>query len=104
MIRQSQDQLAQRILQIQAENISDQSHVPFGHHGVAGNRASQYSAHFKVSDVNKRRKGPDGYTYELEWSPDGSSAPITQAWLIRYQHASKEEGDGGKCLGPRMGP
>lgn len=66
----------------QAENISDQSHVPFGHHGVAGNRQSQWAAHFRVWDINKRRPGPDGYTYELEWSPDGFNPPITQVCCL----------------------
>ncbi|KAK9792055.1 hypothetical protein WJX73_008202 [Symbiochloris irregularis] len=64
---------------ILAENISDQSHVPFGHHGVAGNRESKWATHFKIWDVNKRQTWPDGYTYELEWSPDGINPPIQQA-------------------------
>eukprot|EP00884_Botryococcus_braunii_P002002 jgi/Botrbrau1/11802/Bobra.0224s0008.2 len=63
---------------IMVENISDQSHVPFAHHGVGGSRASKWAAHFQVSNVNKGWDGEDGYTYDLEWSPDGINPPIKQ--------------------------
>ena len=55
-----------------------QSHVPFAHHGVANNRTSPWAAHFVVSNVNKDQDGPDGYTYDLEWSPDAINPPINQ--------------------------
>lgn len=63
---------------IMVENLGDQSHVPFAHHGVAGNRTSEWASHFKLSNVNKALDQPDGYTYDLEWSPDGMKAPYTQ--------------------------
>jgi len=55
-----------------------QSHVPFAHHGVANNRTSPWAAHFVVSNVNKELAGADGYTYDLEWSPDAINPPINQ--------------------------
>lgn len=41
-------------------------------------RTSEWATHFKLSNVNKALKQPDGYTYDLEWSPDGMKAPTTQ--------------------------
>ncbi len=55
-----------------------QSHVPFAHHGVANNRTSPWAAHFVVSNVTKELAGADGYTYDLEWSPDAINPPINQ--------------------------
>lgn len=63
---------------IVVENIGDQSHVPFAHHGVAGNRESNWANHFKLSAVNRDLKRADGYTYDLEWSPSGFKAPSLQ--------------------------
>jgi hypothetical protein len=31
-----------------------------------------------VTNVNKDLKGADGYTYDLEWSPDAINPPIKQ--------------------------
>ena len=55
-----------------------QSHVPFAHHGVANNRTSPWAAHFAVTNVNGALEGADGYTYDLEWSPDAINPPIRQ--------------------------
>lgn len=55
-----------------------QSHVPFAHHGVANNRTSPWAAHFAVTNVNGALEGRDGYTYDLEWSPDAINPPIRQ--------------------------
>ncbi|DBA75020.1 TPA: hypothetical protein ACH3X1_010361 [Trebouxia sp. C0004] len=63
---------------IVVENIGDQSHVPFAHHGVAGSRTSDWANHFKLSAVNRDLKQTDGYTYDLEWSPSGVNAPSLQ--------------------------
>lgn len=63
---------------IVVENIGDQSHVPFAHHGVAGSRTSDWANHFKLSAVNRDLKQTDGYTYDLEWSPSGFKAPSLQ--------------------------
>ncbi|KAK9814221.1 hypothetical protein WJX72_002503 [[Myrmecia] bisecta] len=63
---------------VMMENISDQSHVPFAHHGVANNRTQPWASHFKVTNVNKELVRKDGYTFDLEWSPDGINPPIAQ--------------------------
>ncbi|KAK9835403.1 hypothetical protein WJX81_007403 [Elliptochloris bilobata] len=60
------------------ENISDQSHVPFAHHGVANNRTSPWAAHFAVTNVKGDLGSADGYMYDLEWSPDAINPPIRQ--------------------------
>ncbi|CAL8465289.1 g4824 [Coccomyxa elongata] len=60
------------------ENISDQSHVPFAHNGVAYKRASQWANHFEVTNLNKDKGPGDAYTYDLEWSPDAIKPPIHQ--------------------------
>lgn len=41
-------------------------------------RKSPWSSHFVISNVNKRLAGKDGYTYDLEWSPDFINPPIKQ--------------------------
>ncbi|KAI8475277.1 MAG: Rieske-domain-containing protein [Monoraphidium minutum] len=84
---------------ILVENISDQSHVPWAHHGVAHSRASPYSSHFVVSDVNRDlAPGEDGYSFRLQWSPDARSPPIDQ--IVKFTPPGHleyvTEGEGGK--------
>ncbi|KIY98519.1 pheophorbide a oxygenase [Monoraphidium neglectum] len=64
---------------IMVENTSDQSHVPWAHHGVAHSRASPYATHFVVSHLNEDiEPGHEGFSYRLEWSPSAVKPPTTQ--------------------------
>lgn len=41
-------------------------------------RASQWANHFEVTNINKDLGELEGYTYDLEWSPDAIKPPIKQ--------------------------
>jgi len=70
---------------IMVENLMDQSHVPFAHTNVASKRDSPRAAHFTVSRVGAAvaAEGADGVSFDLEWSPDAASPPVTQRVRFR---------------------
>jgi hypothetical protein len=41
-------------------------------------RASQWANHFEVTNINTDLGNAEGYTYDLEWSPDAIKPPIKQ--------------------------
>ncbi|KAK9814616.1 hypothetical protein WJX72_008759 [[Myrmecia] bisecta] len=61
---------------VMLENLSDQSHVPFAHHGVANRRDNPWANHYKIRNVNAGCACQDGFTFDLEWSPDGQQPPV----------------------------
>ncbi|KAK9840097.1 hypothetical protein WJX74_003218 [Apatococcus lobatus] len=64
---------------ILVENIHDQSHVPFAHHGVASSRNTPWATHFQIDRLGPAERFRNkGHAFDLEWSPDGRNKPYKQ--------------------------
>ncbi|EIE25673.1 hypothetical protein COCSUDRAFT_39968 [Coccomyxa subellipsoidea C-169] len=55
------------------ENMTDQSHVAFAHHGVAGNRHGPDAGYFKSHSVEERPRPEDGFKFVFDWSANSKS-------------------------------
>ncbi|KAK9828711.1 hypothetical protein WJX72_001664 [[Myrmecia] bisecta] len=56
------------------ENMTDQSHVAFAHHGVAGNRDGEHTGYLKMLHITNQPEPQDGIQFDFEWS-GGQRAP-----------------------------
>ncbi|CAL8469852.1 g9394 [Coccomyxa elongata] len=64
------------------ENMTDQSHVAFAHHGVAGNRHGPEAGHFKSLSVEERPRPEDGFNFVFDWS--ANSKTVNKSTTFEY--------------------
>lgn len=52
------------------ENVCDQSHLPYAHHGVAYDRNNPQANYFQISDMNQGLQENEEWGFKLEWYMD----------------------------------
>ncbi|GMH40215.1 hypothetical protein BSKO_08119 [Bryopsis sp. KO-2023] len=64
------------------ENVCDQSHLPYAHHGVAYDRNIPQANHFKIWDVNKDLNEDEDWGFKLEWYQDQKNASVQEIGFV----------------------
>lgn len=64
------------------ENVCDQSHLPYAHHGVAYDRDAPQANHFEISNVNQDLQENEEWGYKLEWYQDQKNLSLQEVSFI----------------------